>query len=178
MLRAWYTSNSPSESLRIRLHHCWRLSPFSFCVNEGGPAGCVLANRLAAGLPNSKILLIERGQVADNFQARVPLLSLGYNRSDDGVMKYVSAPQQHLNDNRKMNMICGKVLGGTTRINNGLYTRGFPGEFADWGTGWSFHEVGPLYDRSERKVDKPAVSDKVGEWSTRIVNTFFPASKM
>ena len=93
-------------------------------------------------------------------------------------MTYDSAPQKHLSDSRKMKMIAGKLLGGTTRINNGLYSRCHPSEFDTWGEGWSFDELEPLYDRSERNVGKSDQNDKTGEWSTRVVDTFFPSSQM
>lgn len=139
----------------------------------GGTAGCVLAKRLSN--TTSTILLLERGQLADNFQSRTPLLSLAYTRNDDGVMKYKSAPQRHLNDNRTMQMISGKLLGGTSRVNNGLYTRCQPAEFHDWGEGWDFKKAEELYDRSEGNVKKTNAN---GEWKTRVIEPFFESSKL
>ena len=137
----------------------------------------MLANRLSTGLPTSKILLLERGQLADSFVSRTPLLSLGFARNDDGVMKYDSVPQTHL-DNRKMQIMSGKLLGGTSRINNALYSRGQPGEYDEWGEGWTYDDLEPLFERSERQVGKRDTKDKVGEWSTRAVEHFFPATQM
>jgi choline dehydrogenase len=147
-------------------------------LTSGGTAGCVLANRLCAGRPLAKVLLLERGQVADSFVSRTPLLSLGFARSDDGVMKYESAPQVHLRDQRKMRMISGKLLGGTSRINNALYSRGHPGEYDEWGEGWTYDELDPLFIRSERDVGKQNTTDTIGEWSTRNVPPFFPATQV
>jgi choline dehydrogenase len=93
-------------------------------------------------------------------------------------MTYDSAPQKHLSENRKMKMIAGKLLGGTTRINNGLYSRCHPAEFDTWGEGWSFDELAPLYDRSERNVGKDSENVKTGEWKTRVVEPFFPSSQV
>ena len=117
--------------------------------------------------------------MADTFQSRAPLLSLAYTRSDDGVMKYDSAPQKFLKD-RTMTMISGKLLGGTTRVNNGLYSRCSPKEFNNWGTGWEYPGLEKLYDRAERKVENRSAGETMegGEWSTRIVPPFFKSSQM
>lgn len=122
-----------------------------------------------------KILLLERGQYADTFQSRTPLLSIAYSRTDDGVLKYNSTPQEHLSESRKMQMISGKLLGGTSRVNNGLYTRCFPGEFHDWGEGWDAETAGVLYDRSEGLHGQASLT---GEWKTRIVDSFLKSSTM
>jgi choline dehydrogenase-like flavoprotein len=114
--------------------------------------------------------------VADTFQSRSPLLALGYARNDDGVMKYNSAPQVHLSESRRMQILSGKLLGGTSRINNALYSRCQPGEFDDWGEGWAYHDdIRPLFDRSERNA---ADKGSNGEWSTRTVEPFFPATQV
>jgi len=142
----------------------------------GGTAGCVLANRLSKS--DSRILLLERGQLSDSFKSRTPLLSLGYNRTDAGVMTYESAPQKHLYGNRKMKMIAGKLLGGTSRINNGLYSRCQPGEFNDWGASWQFDKLSGLYDCSEQNTSAPQTTNSNGEWQTRTIEAFFETSQM
>jgi choline dehydrogenase-like flavoprotein len=75
-------------------------------------------------------------------------------------------------------MITGRVLGGTSTMNNGLYTRCQPGEFNDWGEGWSYEDLAPLYDRSENNLGRSCEREKVGEWTTRIIDPFFPSSKV
>jgi len=142
----------------------------------GGTAGCVLASRLSDS-PQVRVLVIERGQLADTFWSRAPLLSIAYARSDDGVLKYESAPQRHLN-NRKMTMIAGKLLGGTSRVNNGLYSRCHPAEFLEWGRGWSFEEVSTFYDQSEHNISNPHKENPDGKWKTRIIPPFFESSKL
>ena len=78
-------------------------------------------------------------------------------------------------------MISGKLLGGTTRVNNGLYSRCSPKEFEDWGRGWEYAGLEKLYDRAERKVENRGAGETKeggGEWSTRIVPPFFKSSQM
>lgn len=135
-----------------------------------------MANRLSKS--DARVLVLERGQLSASFKSRTPLLSLGYNRTDAGVMTYESAPQLHLHGNRKMKMISGKLLGGTSRINNGLYSRCQPGEFNDWGKSWAFDKVGELYERSEQNTSVTHTTNSKGEWKTRMIETFFETSKM
>jgi choline dehydrogenase-like flavoprotein len=71
-----------------------------------------------------------------------------------------------------MQMISGKLLGGTSRVNNGLYARCLPGEFADWGEGWDARSASTMYDRSEGNKELK------GEWKTRVVDPFFESSKL
>jgi len=71
-----------------------------------------------------------------------------------------------------MQMISGKLLGGTSRVNNGLYTRCLPAEFANWGVGWDSQTAAAMYDRSEGNKELK------GEWNTRILEPFFESSKL
>jgi choline dehydrogenase len=77
-----------------------------------------------------------------------------------------------------MTMISGKLLGGTTRVNNGLYSRCAAAEFDGWGHGWEYEGLNKLYDKSEKKVENTKQSTPEGEWSTRIVPPFFKSSEM
>ena len=147
-----------------------------FFLTIGGTAGCVIAKRLSAS--NSNILLLERGNYDDSFWSRIPLLSLAYARNDDGVLKYPSTNQGHLTDKRPIQLIAGKLLGGTSRVNNGLYSRCQPAEFVDWGEGWDFNHLKSLYDRSECNLSDAEHTNPQGEWKTRIVQPFFESSKM
>ena len=173
MFRTWHRCQAPFKASSIRLHRRWRLFPEEICSHVAGTAGCVLAKRLSTS--PSSILVLERGQLGDSFVSRIPLLSLAYNRNDDGVLKYNSSPQRHLHDNRSMQVIGGKLLGGTSRVNNGLYTRCQPAEFQDWGEGWDWVKAEELYNRGE---GNPQNSASNGEWQTRIVEPFFESSKM
>ena len=55
---------------------------------------------------------------------------------------------------RKLEVFSGRVLGGTSRINSMLYTRGCAAEYNAWEKagrkGWSFNDVLPFFKRSEK----------------------------
>lgn len=55
-----------------------------------------------------------------------------------------------------MNLAAGKVMGGTSKINAGMYTRGVPGEWEELAekgrNGWGWEEVKKAYVKSEKSL--------------------------
>ncbi|KAI9059367.1 GMC oxidoreductase [Trametes sanguinea] len=103
---------------------------------RGGTAGCVLANRLSAPRasgtsPAPRVLLVERGPVADAWVSRVPLFSSDFASDGKRTLRRPMRPQAAL-EGRDMQAFSGAVLGGTSRINQMLYTRGLPEEYERW----------------------------------------------
>ncbi|KAJ8454840.1 hypothetical protein ONZ51_g12795 [Trametes cubensis] len=108
---------------------------YDYIVVGGGTAGCVLANRLSApqpGAPPRRVLLIERGPVADTWASRVPLFSSDFASDGTRTLRRRMEPQPALGG-RTLEAYTGGVLGGTSRINQMLYARGLPGEYEKWG---------------------------------------------
>lgn len=54
---------------------------------------------------------------------------------------------------RKADIVSGKGLGGTSRVNSMQYSRGTPGEYNAWAQagrkGWSYQELLPYFERAE-----------------------------
>ena len=88
----------------------------------GGTAGCVLASRLTED-PNVSVLLIEQGPVSDTWLSRVPLISGNIYSKDNLSSRWWSLPLRNA-DNRYLEVVRGEALGGATRVNGMLYTRG------------------------------------------------------
>ena len=101
-----------TRSLERRLIKCF----------TGGTAGCVLASRLSED-PHVTVLLIEQGPIADTWSSRVPLISGNPYRSGTVAKTWWSLPLRDA-DNRYLEVMRGEALGGTSRINSLLYTRG------------------------------------------------------
>jgi choline dehydrogenase-like flavoprotein len=73
-------------------------------------------------------------------------------------------------------------LGGRTRINATLYLPGCPAEYDSWGEGWQWNDVGPVFSRSEGRLElddgiNPELNQEGGEWKTRIVKAEFESSR-
>ena len=69
------------------------------------------------------VLLIEQGPVADSWMSRVPLLSSNITSKEGVATRWWSLPLQKV-DNRFVEILRGEALGGTSRLNGMLYTRG------------------------------------------------------
>ena len=124
---------------------------YDYIIVGGGPAGCVLANRLSAD-PSLKVLLLEAGGGDWNPLFRMPA---GFARMTKGVASWgwSTVPQKHL-DGRIISFTQAKIIGGGSSINAQLYTRGNPKDYDEWVSdagckGWSYREVLPYFIRSE-----------------------------
>ena len=124
---------------------------YDYIIVGGGPAGCVLANRLSAD-PSLKILLLEAGGGDWNPLFRMPA---GFARMTKGVASWgwSTTPQKHL-DGRVVSFTQAKIIGGGSSINAQLYTRGNAKDYDAWASdagckGWSYREVLPYFIKSE-----------------------------
>ena len=133
----------------------------------------MLANRLSQQA-DVTVLLIERGDVKDTFISRVPLLSSHF--ASDGSRSHVvlSAPQTHL-DGRQLEIISGNSLGGASKINAMMYTRGLPAEFELWeamgNEGWGYRDLLPYFMKGEKFLnvsteDRSACHSTKGKYAT------------
>ncbi|KAH8114090.1 alcohol oxidase, partial [Phellopilus nigrolimitatus] len=146
---------------------------YDYIIIGGGTTGCVLANRLSSD-PTVSVLLIERGVAENTWASHVPLFSTDFDSVGDRTYRRNSLPQKYVGD-KTQELLSGNVLGGTSRINSMLYTRGIAAEFNAWSAagrkGWSYEEVLPLFKKSQRSLVSNAgpESGRNGtcEWTTR-----------
>jgi len=124
---------------------------FDYIIVGAGSAGCVLANRLTED-PDTRVLLLEAGGRDSDPLIRIPL-GLGklheHRKHDWG---FDSEPEPRL-DNRIIEAMRGKVIGGSSSINVMAYVRGNAGDYDRWAqkgcTGWSYADTLPYFRRCE-----------------------------
>lgn len=124
---------------------------YDYVVLGAGSAGCVLANRLSAD-PDTQVIVLEAGGRDTNPLIHIPAGFFPLLRSDSVSWRYQTASQKHLND-RVLEDVRGKVLGGSSSINGMCYSRGNPEIFDLWAnlgnSGWSYADVLPFFRRAE-----------------------------
>jgi len=124
---------------------------YDYIIVGAGSAGCVLANRLSED-GAARVLLLEAGGRDTHPFIHIPL-GLGHmHKARMFDWGYDSEPEPHLN-NRRIEAMRGKVLGGSSSINVMAFTRGHPGDYDRWAangaTGWSYRDVLPYFRRVE-----------------------------
>ncbi|KAJ7021480.1 alcohol oxidase [Mycena alexandri] len=146
---------------------------FDFIVVGGGSAGCCLASRLSED-PNVTVLLLERGPVADDWPAHVPLLSASPYRVGAPLVKLPSLPMPEV-DGRVNTSFIGEGLGGGSLVNAMLYTRGIS-DYNQWKENgrknWGYNDLVPYFIKSENTLSQPVSNfrGKKGTW----INQSFP----
>jgi choline dehydrogenase len=130
---------------------------FDYIVVGAGPAGCVVAARLAED-QSTRVLLVEAGGLARGLAVTMPAaLPLAYQRRDIQ-WGYQSGPEPHL-DGRTIEERSGKVVGGSSSINAMIFNRGNPMDYDGWADlglpDWSYAHCLPYFKRMETFEEGP-----------------------
>lgn len=129
------------------------LNEYDFIVVGAGAAGAVVAKRLAE-VPEWNILLLEAGG-EESFVTSIPAIA-HYMQFTNYNWGFHTEQELHACKgliNKRCPWPAGKGLGGSTIINNNLYTRGNVRDFDRWAeagnSGWSFNETLPYFLKNE-----------------------------
>ncbi|KAL7278106.1 hypothetical protein ACG7TL_008077 [Trametes sanguinea] len=146
-----------------------------------GASSFFLTHGAAAG-KTPRVLLVERGLVADTWVSRVPLFSSDFASDGKRTLRRPMRPQAALGG-RDMQAYSGAVLGGTSRINQMLYTRGLPEEYERWKEAlgeeaekeqWGWEEMKRCFLKSEKAdVQVEGVHSTTGLWRNRTHADFY-----
>jgi choline dehydrogenase len=120
---------------------------YDYVIVGAGSAGCVLASRLSED-PDISVCLIEAGpaDTAQNVHIPAAFAKLFRTALD---WDYDSHDEPQL-DRRRLYLPRGRVLGGTSSINTGIYIRGNRLDYDGWKQpGWGYDELLPYFKRSE-----------------------------
>ncbi|RDB21821.1 Alcohol oxidase 2 [Hypsizygus marmoreus] len=135
-------------------------------VAGGGPAGCVMAGRLAYADPNLKVMLIEGG--ANNrddpwvYRPGIYVKNMQRDGVNDKATFYTDTMDSpHLRGRRSI-VPCANILGGGSSINFQMYTRASASDWDDFKSpGWTAKDLLPLMKRLEN-YQKPTNNDTHG----------------
>lgn len=136
---------------------------FDYIIVGAGSTGCVIAHRLSANR-SIRVLLLEAGgpDTNPNIHTINTVVSLWGTEID---WQFFTEPQPGLN-NRRINLIQGKVLGGGSSIHAMMYMRGNAKNFDLWNAlgneGWSYRDVLPYFKKSEDYEDGASEFHGVG----------------
>ncbi|XP_063709218.1 glucose dehydrogenase [FAD, quinone]-like [Culicoides brevitarsis] len=133
------------------------LRKYDFIVIGGGSAGSVVASRLSE-IPHWKILLLEVGP-DENEETDVPALT-GTLKLGPLDWKYKTVPSNSSclgMKGQRCNYPRGRVLGGSSVLNNMLYVRGNRHDYDSWermgNKGWGFQSVLHYFKKSEDNLN-------------------------
>ncbi|KAJ8517833.1 hypothetical protein ONZ45_g5014 [Pleurotus djamor] len=135
-------------------------------VCGGGPAGCVVAGRLAYADPTLKVMLIEGG--ANNrddpwvYRPGIYVKNMQRDGINDKATFYTDTMESSHLRGRKSIVPCANILGGGSSINFQMYTRASASDWDDFKMpGWTAKDLLPLMKRLEN-YQKPTNNDTHG----------------
>lgn len=153
--------SSPAHAARVRENQD-RLGSnlqdvYDFIVCGAGSSGSVLARRLAEN-PDIRVLLIEAGGPDDHASVH-DIARWGENFATDRLWHYQSEPNAALHG-RRMPLEMGRVLGGGSSVNLGIWMRGHKNDwdyFAQQAEddAWNYESVLSIYRRIEDWQGEP-----------------------
>ena len=128
-----------------------------YLVIGAGASGCVVASRLAER-PENEVVLIEAGGSDRSPFLRLPGLGFAAGAIPRYNWNFEVEPIPALHD-RRMVLLQGKVIGGSSSINGMIYARGHASNYDRWAdmgcTGWGFADLLPFFRKSESNFRGP-----------------------
>ncbi|KZL73708.1 alcohol oxidase (GMC oxidoreductase) [Colletotrichum tofieldiae] len=135
---------------------------FDYVIVGGGTAACVLASRLSED-PDTTVLVICKGRVRDTWIDRVPIIGNANDGKGPQIETFWSEPHEQW-DGCKTRTFNTQALGGATRVNGLMLTRGAPGNYNQWAAlgndQWSWDKCEPYFKKIEDAACYPDASHR------------------
>lgn len=127
------------------------MEEFDYIIVGAGSAGCVLAARLAER-SYVNVCVLEAGPRDHHLFIHIPVGWMKLMRNSKINWLYETEPSEWTGG-RKIGILRGKVIGGSSSINGNVFNRGAPTDFDHWAQlgnqGWSYEDILPLFRRME-----------------------------
>lgn len=117
----------------------------------GGTAACVIASRLSED-PSVSVLVISNGKVKESWPFRMPLLAQALHQNAPQASVLNSEPDERW-PGKQVFSFTSRAVGGATRINGLMLTRGAPANYDHWAElgndDWSWAKCEPWFKKIE-----------------------------
>lgn len=130
-----------------------------------GAAGSVMAARLSEN-PKLNVTVIEAGRDDHHPYIHIPAGFIKMIFNQKYIWPFKTTPDANTN-HREINVLQGRVVGGSSSLNGLIYNRGQPADFDGWAQlgnpGWDYASVLPHFKRSETFSGARAARDSVSQ---------------
>ena len=127
---------------------------FDYVIVGSGAAGAIVAARLAED-PSATVCVLEAGPRDWHPWLHLPAGFIKVVFNPRYAWQFSTEPT-HWTNGRRIPIPQGRTLGGSTAVNGLVYNRGLPSDYDGWAArgnpGWSFAEVLPYFQRTERRI--------------------------
>ncbi|KAI4263966.1 MAG: hypothetical protein L6R42_000909 [Xanthoria sp. 1 TBL-2021] len=153
------------------------LEEADYVIVGGGLTGCAIASRLSQDDPNLQVVLVEAGIDASDDPLTKDIGGAFSLAGSDLDYNYKTTPQANTDD-RVHTATAGKVLGGGSILNYGLWLRGDARDYDQWAKlvgdeRWSYKGLLPYFRKSENHFKaKQAPEHRGSDGPIRITSVF------